>query len=183
MDTAIIVAIIAAIATIVAAMIAGIFTILKRDKPSQPSQSFKVKGGGNAVAAGGNVYIGDRIETHPHSPSRLEITDVGFTYDAEIDLKIRNLGDDSLIINKISILMVRDYNICALPVLNPTARYTLRVDGMNEGQTRNLNISHYVDAHKADRILIATDTTCRYRLLVTLHYNQNETVSCEIDTC
>src|SRR5690349_250131 len=123
MPSEIAVAVVGGLATIIAAIIAGVFAIRRRDKTLPgPTQSANASGG-YAINAGGNVSIGSDIGKEFHRPAKLEITDVGFTHDAEFDVKVRNLGDDAVIINQISILLVKDYDSMVLPVLEPTAKY------------------------------------------------------------
>lgn len=107
----------------------------------------------------------------------LEITHVGFTHESEFDVTVRNLGRVAVVISEIAIKMLKDHHIATAPILNPTATYKIPVDGMKEGETRTLSVSHVVNAHKADRFLIALGTTMIYTLEITLRYNQGEAVS------
>ena len=145
----------------------------KKDKPTK--QDFRIEGGSSNIQAGRDVHI-----NHPEKLKKaglLEITDVGFTHESEFDVKLRNLGDDACVITRIGVSMIRDHHTGVLPILNPTARYKIPIDGTKKGETRSLDVSPVVDAHKADRILIALDTTMVYTLKVTFHYNGDQTVS------
>ena len=107
----------------------------------------------------------------------LEITHVGFTHDAELDLMVRNLGDTDLIIHQISIQKLEAPGIGELPALRPTAKYHIPVDDIRVGGTKSIPISQVVPGRSADRFLIALDTTTVYVIKVTLHYNNDQTVS------
>lgn len=128
------------------------------------------------------TIIDSSFERHVPILSKLEVTYVGFTHESEFDITVRNLGDDAIVINQISILLVKDHFIGVAPVLQPTAHYKIPVDGLKEGESRSIRISHVIDAHKADRFLIALGTTMCYRLRVTLYYNKDDTVSFEAET-
>lgn len=160
-------------------LIAAVGVILRWRKKKDRSieQDFRIEGGSANIQAGRDVNINNL--TPPKKAGLLEITDVGFTHESEFDVKLRNLGDDACVITKIDVFMVRNHNTGVFPILNPTARYNIPVDGMKEGETRSLDVSHVIEAHKADRILIALDTTRVYTLKVTFHYNGDQTVSFE----
>lgn len=179
MDPTTIAAIIGVVGAILAAVVAGILALLKRDKPSQ---SANASDSSCAISAGRDIHIEKFVGQQSSRSSKLEITDVSFTHDSEFDIKVRNLGDDAIIIHQISILLVKNYDIFLLPGLEPTAIYRIPVHGLKEGQSRSLDVSHAIDGHKADRFLIALDTTRVYRLRVTLHYNRDESASFEMDT-
>ena len=134
-----------------------------------------VYSGRDNITAGGNVTI-KNIENRK-AEGELEITNIGFTHDAEFDVKIRNLGDIAIIINMIEIAKLEAPGISVCPILKPSAKYIIPVDDIKVGESKSLSISHYVDANKADRILIATKTTTVYRLKVTFYYNKDKSVS------
>src|SRR5437588_3190570 len=66
--------------------------------------------------------------------SKLEVTDVGFTHESEFDVKVRNLGDDAIVINRITVTLVKDHHMGVLPALRPTATYKIPVNGLKEGE-------------------------------------------------
>jgi hypothetical protein len=108
---------------------------------------------------------------------KLEITEVGFTHNAELDVKIRNLSDDVIIINRITISILDDPHAWVLPVLRPTAHYKIPIDDLRLGKSRSKSISHFIDAHKADRFLIALETTRVFSVRLTLYYNKDNQIS------
>lgn len=109
----------------------------------------------------------------------LEVTKVGFTDNAELDVMVRNLGDTDLIIHEISIKKLQAPGIVVAPDLLPTAKYHLPVDGIPVGGTKSLSVSHVVPARSADRFLCVLETTTLYVLEVTLRYNKDQAVSFE----
>ena len=121
--------------------------------------------------------VGVLVRLRKKKAGLLKITDVGFTHESEFDVKLRNIGDYACVITIIDVSMIRDHHWSVNPILKPTARYMIPVDDLKKGESKRLNVSHVVDAHKADRILIALDTTTVYTLKVTFHYNENQTVS------
>jgi len=119
--------------------------------------------------------------SHENKGGKLEITDIGFSGQAELDVKVRNLSDNAVIINQISVSIVKDYHVVILPILRPTARYKIPIGDLSEGQSRSINVSHAVDAHKADRFLVALDTTRELKVRLTLHCNKDDKVSYDKD--
>jgi hypothetical protein len=113
----------------------------------------------------------------PTKSPKLEITHVSVASISEFDITVRNLSDDAIVINRITVTLVKVTSPCAKPPLNPSAKYTIDVDELSVGQSKSLRVSHVVDAHKADRFLINFDTTCGYLLKVTMYYNKNDSVS------
>ena len=111
------------------------------------------------------------------SLGRLEITNVGFTHNAEIDVKVRNLDDDAIIINRITIQVIKDTGLIVMPALQPTAHYTVPIDDLKKGESRSLDVSHFIDGHKADRFLVALNTTRVLKIRMTLHCNKDDIVS------
>jgi|GEM_PF-3619402 len=156
-------------------MLFVIFAIYKiTDKSSNQTSPFQTIGRDN-ITAGGNVTI-NNIENRKNE-GELEITDIGFTNDAEFDVKMRNLGDIAIIINKIEITKLTKPLMNIYPMLRPSARYIIPIDDIKVGDSKSLSVSHYIDANKADRILIATQSTTVYNLKVTFYYNKNKSVS------
>ncbi len=107
----------------------------------------------------------------------LKIVNVTFTRNGEFDVKLLNVGDTAAVLTRIAIVCVKDMKVHAKSMLRPSATYSIPVDGMNQGEMRDINISHTVDAGSADRILIALGSTHVYTLKVSIHYNESECVS------
>lgn len=63
------------------------------------------------------------------------------------------------------------------PVLHPSAIYELSIGDLKEGQARSIHVSHVVGANKADRFLVALNTSRLLYVKLTLTYNRNQTVS------
>lgn len=127
---------------------------------------------GNAGRDHTDLREGDQV-----FDSTLEITEVGFTHDAEFDVMVRNLGDTDCIIHRISIKKISAPGDVAMPMLQPTAKYHIPVGDIPLGGSKSISVSHVVPARKADRFLIALETTTVYILELTLHYNRNQEVS------
>jgi hypothetical protein len=114
--------------------------------------------------------------------SILEITKILFTDDSEFDVMVRNIGDSDLIIHKITITKLEELPLEVKPLLKPTARYYLPVDEIPVGGSKTIDVSHVVHRNRADRFLIALDTTCIYLLKVTFEYNRGKMASFEKGT-
>jgi hypothetical protein len=112
----------------------------------------------------------------------LEVTEARFTRDAEVDLKVRNLGDTDIIIHRICIEKTEDHQEYVAPILSPTARYSLDVDPIPVGSARCIEVCQVVPARGADRITVALLTAAKYTLSVTLEYNKDKSVSFEVTT-
>ena len=89
--------------------------------------------------------------------------------------------ETDLIIHEISIKKLQKPGISVYPMLEPTAKYHIPVDGIPLGQSKSLSVSHVVRARSADR-LIALDSTTSYLLEVTLYCNRNQKVSFTMGT-
>lgn len=136
-------------------------------KTSSPAQT--QSGTGN-IQAGRDVSI---VTPPPEiREGDLDIVEVRFTDDSEFDVKVRNIGDIDLIINRISVTKLDDSGIGVSPILEPSAEYHIPVDDIAVGNTKSIDVSHVVHAHSADRFLIALETTNVYLLRVTLHYDK-----------
>lgn len=148
------------------------------DMPSVPAPadiSQQQSGTGNLQAAGDIRVGGDLNIIHQaeRTDGLLEITHVGFTHEGEFDVMVRNVGDTDLIIHTITIKKVQSPGIFCLPMLDPTAKYEIRVSGLPVGGESSLSVSHLVPARTADRFLIALHTTSVVQLETTLRYNKD----------
>jgi hypothetical protein len=142
-----------------------------RGSDTEPVSKSQVQSGNNNNQAGRDITI---YQPKPNTDGVLEVTHVGFTYEAEFDVMVRNLGDTELIIHRITIKKLEAPGEMVLPILHPTATYHVPVDDIPIGGTKSLSISHAVPARSADRFLIALDTTIVYRLRVILGYNKDK---------
>jgi hypothetical protein len=109
--------------------------------------------------------------------SVLEITSLTATDQSELDVQVRNIGSTEALITELTVSIVEDTGKFVLPILQPSARYELPIGDLREGQARSIHISHAVGANKADRFLVALDTTRILKVKLTLTYNRNQTVS------
>lgn len=152
-------------------------------KPSQTSDPDRMQlrlnqnqsGNGN-IQAGGDVTI---VNKSNKQESLLEITNVRFTHDSEFDVMVRNLGDTDLIIHEIKITKIGDPGIAVAPILEPSAKYHIPVDGIPLGKSKSIDVAHVVPANSADRFLIALHTTTVYDLRVTFVYDDGKIASFE----
>jgi hypothetical protein len=165
----------------VALWIVTIVGWLKTDPGFEPLNVLVSAAVSSLVAAFGwlrsrNTFVEDNP---PRISSRgnLEITDVGFTHNAELDVKVRNLGDNDIIIKRITILVVNAPDLVVRSALRPTARYEIPIGDLKKGESRSLDVSFCVEAHKADRFLVALNTTRVLDIRMTLHFNKDEEVS------
>ena len=110
------------------------------------------------------------------SDGKLEIVSIDFTKNAELDVKMRNLSDDTIYITRITIQVLDDRGV-VLPSLNPSARYVLPIGSLRVGQSKSLPVSHIIGPHEADRILIALETTRMLKILLIFQYNRNYSIS------
>lgn len=159
---------------------AGMITILVLVPRSTPTSDASAQTG-QLQSGRGNLQAGRDLTVINQGDRRidavLEVTQVGFTHDAELDVMVRNLGDTDLIIHSISVKKLEAPGIAILPILEPTAKYHIPVDDIPVGDTKSISISHVVPARSADRFLVALDTTTVYTLEVTLYYNKDQKVS------
>jgi hypothetical protein len=159
---------------------AGMFAVLLLAPRSAPTPNAgaatgQVQGGQGNLQAGRDLTVINHGERKVDAV--LEVTQIGFTFDAEFDVMVRNLGDTDLIIHEITVKKLQAPGISVMPVLKPTAKYHLPVDDIPLGGTKSLSVSQVVPARSADRFLIALETTTLYLLEVTLHYNRDQAVS------
>jgi hypothetical protein len=135
------------------------------------------QGGYGNIQAGPGATVSVGKESERPATDTLEIVDVRWIREAQLDVNVMNYGIAQALIHHISITKVDDKHICALPILRPTAKYKLPVDNIKVGDTATIPVSQVVGARSADRFLIATNTTCSYTLKLTLEYNKSQSVS------
>jgi hypothetical protein len=107
----------------------------------------------------------------------LDVTTVEYTDDGELDITVRNLSNDAVVINAITVTILEDKKLSVTPILEPSAQYKIPIEKLGEGETARLSVRHVIDSHKADRFLLALETTRMLFIEVTLHYNSNDEVS------
>jgi hypothetical protein len=123
-----------------------------------------------------NENLRSAILAEPPSDGSLQIVSIGKTHDAEFDLMLRNLSNDTVYITRISIRVLKDEGM-VLPVVRPSAKYEIPLEKLSVGEANGIDVSHVVDPHKADRFLIALRTTRVLYLRLTLEYNRLYSVS------
>lgn len=98
----------------------------------------------------------------------LEICLLRETDEGELDIGVRNVSDRDLLITGIEIIVLKDFGWVA-PMLEPTARYAVRVDDLGVGDARRINVVQLVAARSVDRFLVALDDLRTLLLHVVLH--------------
>jgi hypothetical protein len=116
------------------------------------------------------------IRQEPLSDGSLEIISVTATREAEFDVKLRNLSTDTIYITRIVLRVLKDEGI-VLPVLSPSARYEIPIGFLGVGEAKSLDVSHVIEPHRADRFLIALQSTRVLHVRVTFEYNKRYSVS------
>lgn len=132
----------------------------------------QIQKGKNNIQAGRDVIF----NSPRAAEGNLEIIKVGFTNHAEFDVMLRNTGDIDVLIHRISITNLVDDKISVTPILKPSARYKISVDGIKEGHSKAIDVSHLVKARSVDRLLIALNTTHCYLLEVEFTYDDGQQV-------
>jgi hypothetical protein len=90
-----------------------------------------------------------------------------------IDVQLWNHGHYDILITKLSIKVTKQAETFVMPILDPTAEYSMEVDEIGAGNTKYLDISHVVHPGTADRFLINIGTTgLDYAFEVTLFFNR-----------
>lgn len=123
-----------------------------------------------------NARLRSAIRAEPPSDGSLEIVSVDKTPQAEFDVKVRNLRSDTVYITRITVRVLRDLGM-VLPMLEPSARYSIPVQLLAVGEANSLDVSHVIGPHEADRFLIALDTTRVLQLRVILEYNKRYSIA------
>ena len=94
-----------------------------------------------------------------------------------LDVKVRNTGSSDALITEIEVLIVKDLDLEARAVLPPSAGYKIPIGDLKRGQSKSIQVSHVVEASKADRFLVALDTTRVLKVKLALTYNRDKTAS------
>jgi hypothetical protein len=123
-----------------------------------------------------NKKIQDALATEPPYDGTLEIISVSPTEDAELDVKLRNVSGNTVYITRIIIRILKDIGF-VLPILKPSAEYAIPVGSLVIGGSKEIEVSHVIEPHQADRFLIALDTTRILLVRMTLEYNKSHSVS------
>jgi TIR domain len=120
--------------------------------------------------------IVQEVEAELPSDGRLEIVSLTDTKQAELDIKLRNISDDSIYVTAIKVLVLRE---CAFvfPILEPTAKYSVPIAMLKAGESKSLTVSHVIPPHGADRFLVALDTTRVLQIRLTLGYDRHWSIS------
>jgi hypothetical protein len=121
------------------------------------------------------AQLNHTISREPPSDGSLEITSLTEKC-GELDVMLRNLSDHATIISKIIIRIMKDYGAVA-PILEPSAAYRLPIGDLCLGDSKDLMVTHLLDAHRADRLLIDLETTRVVLVRLTLEYNKQYSVS------
>jgi serine/threonine protein kinase len=110
----------------------------------------------------------------------LEIVSAHTTSDWELDVSLRNTSDQPAVIHCITITVLEDHGEF-LPIIQPSATYDIPVATLEEGESRSIPVSHFVEPHGVDRFKIALHTTKHLVLRLSLDYNKGETVGVLIE--
>ena len=117
----------------------------------------------------------NRTKDFEKTKQDLEIISVNKTEHFELDLTLRNIGNEPAVIHQIDLTIVED-GAAFLGVIKPSAKYSIPMGSAKVGETRSLTVSHYVKPHDVDRFKLALQTTRDMSLRLTLHYNKGQTV-------
>jgi len=121
------------------------------------------------------LQVQAKMDSEKRSDDFLEITNID-AQEGVLDVNLRNKSDDSILITRISVLIVRDYG-SVLGVLQSSARYVLPISDIDLGEKCNLNVSHVIEPRHADRFLVALETSRVLLIRVTIDYNKFFSIS------
>jgi len=116
------------------------------------------------------------IRQEAPSDGSLEIVSVVATHEAEFDVKMRNLSSDTIYITRIVLRILKDEGM-VLPVLQPSAKYEIPIGSLAVGEATSLDVSHTIEPHRADRFLVALQSTRVVYVRLTFEYNKQYSVS------
>lgn len=94
-----------------------------------------------------------------------------------LDVKVRNTSSSDALITEIKAAIVKDSDLEAMAVLQPSADYRIPIGDLKKGQSRSIKVSHVVEANKADRFLVFLNTSRVLKVKLTLTYNRDKTTS------
>jgi hypothetical protein len=129
------------------------------------------------------AYFAYRLKNSEITSKDLEIVSVDGKYKhGELDVRLRNTGDQPVVIHHITVTIIKDPGLVRRSGGIPTSgQYDVPIDGLRKGESRSISVSHYVDPHGVDRIAIHLQTHRTLRVLLTLHCNKNERAEVEVD--
>jgi serine/threonine protein kinase len=112
----------------------------------------------------------------------LEIIAVHTTQKDELDVTLRNIGNEPAVIHEITItLLAQDLQLSLTHgPIEPSARYDMDIEDLRVGQSRSFPVSHCVEPHGVDRFTIAVHITDRALLHLTLHYNKGQRAEADV---
>jgi hypothetical protein len=119
--------------------------------------------------------IYEALKAEPPSDNSLQIVSIG-GHEAEFDVMLRNTSNETVYITRITLRVLKDRGY-VMPILDPSAKYSIPVGHLNWGEANSLDVSHIIEPHGADRFRIAPQTTRVLYLRLTLEYNKNYSVS------
>jgi hypothetical protein len=105
----------------------------------------------------------------------LEIVSARYTRESdELDVILRNTADQPAVIHQITLTVVEKYSREAGGggIIRPSAQYDIPIRHLDEGQSRSLDVSHYVDPQSVDRLTISLHTSALQVLRLTMLYNR-----------
>lgn len=123
-----------------------------------------------------NESLRSAIRAEPPSDGNLQIVSIGKTHNAEFDVMLRNLSNNTVYITRINIRVLKDAGM-VLPLLGPSAKYEIPMGNLAVGDANGIDVSHVIEPHKADRFLVALQTTRVLYLRLTLEYNRLYSIS------
>jgi len=112
----------------------------------------------------------------------LEIMSLRRNEKFELDVILRNIGNEPVVIHAIEIMIIRDFKCIVMSAIEPSAKYDIPVDKLKLGERRKINISHCVPAHDVDRFQIDLHTRRMFAYRLTVYYNKNKVIYAETHT-
>jgi hypothetical protein len=101
----------------------------------------------------------------------------------KVDVTLRNLGDQPIVIRGITVTILEDTGMtCAwhgdgrMP-LKASAQYNVPINDLRTGQSRSIPVSHYVDPHSVDKLVIDLQTPRFLKVRLTSRFLYFRTVN------
>lgn len=114
---------------------------------------------------------------------RLQLINNSTNKNGEINLYLFNNGQEEILIKKIKITKLRDYETFVKGKLNPSAKYFLnQLDSLSVGQSEEIELAFVVKSKSHEYLIVNPNTYYIYDLRFELLYNQNDTLKFEITT-
>jgi serine/threonine protein kinase len=149
-------------------------TIEHSPKPNRPYRRKLWAIGVPIVVA---LLLGSIIYFFVRSTGDLEIVSVdGPESRGKVDVTLRNLGEQSIVITAITITNLEDDG-CRMQSgrIRTSAKYHIPIDDLKVGESRSIPVSHSVDPHGVDKILIDLTTNREWGTIrLKLEYNRNQ---------